>query len=76
MSAATTGNGQLIHLEEYLKNYPEMEQVNMGAPIEMADGNTLLSVILIFPTQDKPPDLNIHVKDDIAVEVHYGGAPE
>ena len=76
MSADTTGNAQLERIIEYLENYPGMQQVNAGSPIDMIDGNTLVNVILIYPTETTPLDLNIHVRDTIKVEAHHGGVKE
>jgi hypothetical protein len=64
---------QIEEMRKYLQLYPNMQQVKIGEPVDMIDGNTLLNVILIFPTEKPPPDLNIHVSDSIAVEAHYGG---
>ena len=62
----------LDELKTMLEQIPKMKQVTLGNPVDMIDGNTLMNVILIFET-GKPPDLNIHVRDTIETEDHYGG---
>jgi len=62
---------QMDELKKYLESFPSTTRVDLGQEVDMIDGHTLVSAILIFKTN--PPDLNIHVTDRISVEAHYGG---
>ena len=59
---------QIEELKEHLLKFPGTEQVQIGTPVDMIDGQTLVNAIIIFTT--RPPDLNIHVSDSIKVEAH------
>ena len=61
---------QVERLKEHLLQFPDMEQVDLREPVDMIDGSTLVSAVLIFKTEVKPPDLNIHVTDNISVDAH------
>jgi len=62
---------QVDELKAYLQKFPDTEQVQIGTPVDMIEGRTLVNVIIIYKTRDeKPPDLNIHVTDSIKVEAH------